>query len=134
MNLKLKKKQLENGRPRFSYKMGRMYTPPATQKFEQKVKNAFLEKYTLKELSDKPIKAVIIAEFEPPKSISKKKRLELIEEVIDYTKKPDIDNISKIILDALNGIAYKDDNQISKLEVIKRYSYENKIIVKLEEN
>lgn len=114
--------------------MGRMYTPPATQKFEQKIKNAFLEKYTLKELSDKPIKAVIIAEFEPPKSISKKKRLELIEEVIDYTKKPDIDNISKIILDALNGIAYKDDNQISKLEVIKRYSYENKIIVKLEEN
>lgn len=113
--------------------MGRMYTPTATQKFEQKVKNAFLEKYKLKELSDKPIKAVIIAEFEPPKSISKKKRLELIEEVIDYTKKPDIDNISKIILDALNGIAYKDDNQISKLEVIKRYSYENKIIVKLED-
>ena len=130
----LKEKAIGKARPRFSYKMGRMYTPSATQKFEQKVKNAFLEKYTLKELSDKPIKAVIIAEFEPPKSISKKKRLELIEEVIDYTKKPDIDNISKIILDALNGIAYKDDNQISKLEVIKRYSYENKIIVKLEEN
>lgn len=113
--------------------MGRMYTPSATQKFEQKVKNAFLEKYTLKELSDKPIKAVIIAEFEPPKSISKKKRLELIEEVIDYTKKPDIDNISKIILDALNGVAYKDDNQVAELRVYKKYGYENKIIVKLEE-
>lgn len=113
--------------------MGRMYTPSATQKFEQKVKNAFLEKYTLKELSDKPIKAVIIAEFEPPKSISKKKRLELIEEVIDYTKKPDIDNISKIILDGLNGVAYKDDSQVCKLEIIKRYDYENRILVELEE-
>lgn len=114
--------------------MGRMYTPTATQKFEQKVKNAFLEKYTLKELSDKPIKAVIIAEFEPPKSISKKKRLELIEEVISYTKKPDIDNIAKIILDGLNGVAYKDDNQVAELRVYKRYGYENKIVVKLEEN
>ena len=47
-----------------------MYTPSATQKFEQKVKNAFLEKYTLKELSDKPIKALIIVEIDPPKSIS----------------------------------------------------------------
>lgn len=113
--------------------MGRMYTPSATQKFEQKVKNTFLEKYKLEKLLDKPIKALIIVEFEPPKSISKKKRLELIEEVIDYTKKPDIDNISKIILDALNGVAYKDDSQICRLEIYKRYGYENKIIVKLEE-
>ena len=113
--------------------MGRMYTPSATQKFEQKVKNAFLEKYTLKELSEKPIKALIIAEFEPPKSTSKKKRLELIEEVINYTKKPDIDNIAKIILDGLNGVVFKDDSQICRLEIYKRYGYENKIIVKLEE-
>lgn len=124
---------MENGRPRFSYKIGRMYTPSSTQNFEQKIKNAFLEKYNITELSDRPFKAVIIAEFEPPKSISNKKRLELIEEVINYTKKPDIDNIAKIILDALNGIAYKDDNQICVLEIVKKYSYENKIIVKLEE-
>lgn len=124
---------MENGRPRFSYKMGRMYTPSATQKFEQKVKNAFLEKYKLEKLLEKPIKALIIVEIEPPKSISKKKRFELIEEVISYTKKPDIDNIAKIILDALNGIAYKDDSQICRLEIYKRYGYENKIIVKLED-
>lgn len=124
---------MENGRPRFSYKIGRMYTPSATQKFEQKVKNAFLEKYKLEKLLEKPIKAVIIAEIEPPKSLSKKKRLELIEEVINYTKKPDIDNIAKIVLDGLNGVAYKDDSQICRLEVYKRYGYENKIIVKLED-
>ena len=124
---------MENGRPRFSYKMGRMYTPSATQKFEQKVKNAFLEKYRLEKLLEKPIKALIIVEIEPPKSLSKKKRLELIEEVISYTKKPDIDNIAKIILDGLNGVAYKDDSQVCKLEIIKRYDYENRILVKLEE-
>lgn len=129
----LKEKAIGKARPRFSYKMGRMYTPSATQKFEQKVKNAFLEKYRLEKLLEKPIKALIIVEFEPPKSLSKKKRLELIEEVINYTKKPDIDNIAKIVLDGLNGVAYKDDSQIYRLEIYKRYGYENKIIVKLEE-
>lgn len=124
---------MENGRPRFSYKMGRMYTPSATQKFEQKIKNAFLENYGLEKLLEKPIKVLIVVEFEPPKSISKKKRLELIEEVINYTKKPDIDNIAKIVLDGLNGVAYKDDSQICRLEIYKRYGYQNKIIVKLEE-
>lgn len=129
----LKEKAIGKARPRFSYKMGRMYTPSATQKFEQKVKNAFLEKYRLEKLLEKPIKALIIVEIEPPKSISKKKRLELIEQVINYTKKPDIDNIAKIVLDGLNGVAYKDDSQIYRLEIYKRYGYENKIIVKLEE-
>lgn len=113
--------------------MGRMYTPSATQKFEQKVKNAFLENYRLEKLLEKPIKVLIIVEIEPPKSISKKKRFELIEEVINYTKKPDIDNIAKIVLDGLNGVAYKDDSQVCKLEIIKRYDYENRILVELEE-
>lgn len=37
------------------------------------------------------------------------------------TIKPDTDNIAKSILDSLNGLAYKDDKQIVKLNVDKRY-------------
>ena len=37
------------------------------------------------------------------------------------TKKPDADNIAKVICDALNGVAYGDDAQICKLCVSKRY-------------
>ena len=48
-------------------------------------------------------------------------------------KKPDIDNIAKIILDALNKLAFKDDNQITKLEIEKKYGTEEKISVKVEE-
>ena len=48
-------------------------------------------------------------------------------------KKPDADNIAKAILDSLNGLAYKDDNQIVDLSVKKEYGLENKIIVILEE-
>ena len=32
------------------------------------------------------------------------------------------DNIAKIILDSLNGIAYKDDSQIIELTVLKMYT------------
>ena len=49
------------------------------------------------------------------------------------TKKPDIDNIVKIVLDALNKMAFKDDNQITKLEVEKVYSEKEKIFIRIEE-
>ena len=39
-----------------------------------------------------------------------------------YTKRPDIDNLAKAILDGLNGIAYTDDNQVAELEIQKLYS------------
>ena len=39
-------------------------------------------------------------------------------------KKPDIDNIAKAVLDALNGVAYGDDNQVTALEVSKHYAAE----------
>ena len=38
------------------------------------------------------------------------------------TKKPDADNIVKAILDALNGLMYKDDSCIVELHCIKYYS------------
>ncbi|MDM0834524.1 RusA family crossover junction endodeoxyribonuclease [Clostridium perfringens] len=40
------------------------------------------------------------------------------------TKKPDSDNIGKIILDSLNGVDYKGDSQIIEFSFIKRYTEE----------
>ena len=57
----------------------------------------------------------------------------MLNNAISPTKKPDIDNIAKIILDALNKLAFKDDNQITKLEIEKKYGTEEKISVKVEE-
>lgn len=37
-------------------------------------------------------------------------------------KKPDIDNIVKAVLDALNEVAYRDDTQVVELQVRKQYS------------
>jgi len=132
-SFEIKEKAIGKQRPRYSSVTGKMYTPTATRSFEEKVKWAFMSKYNIEtEPSTKPFKARILARFEPPKSISNKKREELINS-IEYTKKPDADNIAKIILDSLNGLAYKDDSQVSILLVEKTYWHENEIIVELEE-
>ena len=129
----IKEKAIGKQRPRYSSKTHRMYTPTKTSTFEEKVKWAFKSKYNIAtELSVNPFKAKIVAVFEPPKSLSKKKKEELLYS-INYTKKPDVDNIAKAILDSLNGLAYKDDSQVSKLLVLKDYGIENKILVELEE-
>ena len=70
------------------------------------------------------IKAKITAYYKIPKSYSKK-RIEAIRKGNEYPqKKPDADNIGKIILDALNNIAYKDDSQVVELTVYKRFTEE----------
>lgn len=45
------------------------------------------------------------------------------------TVKPDCDNVSKIILDALNGVAFKDDSQVVGLWVEKWYVPESESCV-----
>ena len=46
-------------------------------------------------------------------------------------KKPDIDNIAKVILDALNDVAYHDDTQVVSLSMQKKYSREAKVEVEI---
>lgn len=49
--------------------------------------------------------------------------------IIRPTKKPDADNIAKVVLDALNNICYKDDTQVVELIVNKYYSLEPRVEV-----
>ena len=86
---------------------------------------------TFKEPSLKPISIKIDIEFTPPKSVSRKKHLMLMGK--PHICRPDVDNIEKAILDALNGIAYKDDNQVFELYAKKRYGEEDRIVVVVEE-
>lgn len=107
------------------------YTPTDTVNYENLVKISYLNSKGIN-LHDKPIKMQIQAIFEPPKSISQKKREELLkgEPVL---KKPDVDNIEKIVADALNKIAYDDDSQICDMSIIKKYGEQEKLIIELEE-
>jgi Holliday junction resolvase RusA-like endonuclease len=80
-----------------------------------------------------PLKATIEAYHTIPKSKSKKTKEEMRENLIRPTKKADADNIAKSVLDALNGVAYKDDSSVVELTVSKYWADEGFVKVTLEE-
>jgi Holliday junction resolvase RusA-like endonuclease len=41
--------------------------------------------------------------------------------VLFHTKKPDLDQFVKLVLDACNGILFHDDSQVVSLTAVKRY-------------
>lgn len=105
------------GRPRVT-KWG-THTPEKTVLYENLVKLCYQEqcgKYT-----EKPLIAVLSVYYSIPKSTPKKYIKPMLNGEIRPCKKPDIDNICKIIFDALNGIAYKDDTQIVEVRASKWY-------------
>ena len=105
------------GRPRFK-RMGsfvQTYTPEKTADYEKLVRLKFQNVGGV--ITDKPVKIEITAFFAPPKSTRKRDKAEMLANRILPAKKPDCDNIAKIILDALNKIAYVDDSQVVELLV-----------------
>lgn len=125
-------KVIGKGRPRFTSrgKYVSTYTPKTTRDYEKKIKEIYLYQ-KCKKFENTPLKIKITAYYKPPESISEKKKKELMGAWRD--KKPDIDNIAKIVCDALNGVAYKDDNQIALMLVAKLYGEEDKLTVEIDE-
>ena len=120
-------------RPRFNRYSGKTYTPNETIAYENWVKTCYLEKYKDKELMEKPLRVTIKAYFEIPKSTSKKRKQQMMDNEILPMVKPDTDNIAKGVLDSLNGIAYKDDKQVVELIVNKFYNNTPYVSVIIEE-
>ena len=119
-------------RPRVNMYTGRVYTPGKTKDYEFLIQQYFKIKYPRYEMLEGRLSINIIAYLKIPKSTSKAKVEEMLENKISPTKKPDIDNIIKIVLDALNKMAFRDDSQVTKIEVEKIYGPVEKIKVKID--
>ena len=126
-------KVIGKGRPRLNSYTGVVYTPTRTKDYESLVEQYFLLKYPRFKALEGRIKVNIIAYFSIPKTTKKSEINEMLDNNISPTKKPDIDNIVKVVLDSMNKFAFRDDNQITKLEVEKKYALEDKVYVKIEE-
>lgn len=120
-------------RPRINTYTCQAYTPTNTKDYECLIKQYFKIKYPKFVPLEGRVSVDIKAYFKIPKNTSKKNTELMIAGEISPTKKPDIDNVTKIVLDALNKMAFNDDNQITKVSVEKFYAEEEKIIVKIEE-
>lgn len=126
-------KIIGKGRPRLNTYTGCVYTPTRTKDYETLVMQYFMLKYPRCKPLEGRIAVDIIANFEVPKTAKKQEKELMLENKVNPLKKPDIDNIVKIILDAMNECAFKDDIQITKLSVEKKYAEIEKVYVKIEE-
>jgi Holliday junction resolvase RusA-like endonuclease len=124
------------GRPVFGRARGRVIvrTPEKTVAYESLVRGCYLEQCGrgMAFANDEPLFMELVAFCEIPKSARAKERQMMLDDVIRPAKRPDIDNILKVVFDALNGTAYRDDKQIVTATVIKLYGETPEVIVRIE--
>ena len=106
------------GRPRHGkYKT---YTPAKTKSVENNI--AYFYKVNVGHYFEGYVRLKLDLYYSIAKSDSKKKKMMKLNNELRPNKKPDIDNVIKLVADALNEVAYKDDTQIIELECRKFYS------------
>lgn len=118
------------GRPRFSSKTGTAYTPAKTASYERQVVAEYRRQLGSQRFPDgAPLKMSVRAYYTIPKSAPKGKAKAMVSGSLRPVKKPDWDNIGKIIADSLNGTAYKDDSQVVDGRVKKFFSQNPRVEV-----
>lgn len=118
------------GRPRFSN--GRAYTDEQTRAYEYQIAANYRRIAGKFRFSDDVFLKVRVHQLMPvPKNASKAKRTAMLEGCIYPSAKPDLDNVVKAVLDALNGVAYKDDARVVGLHSLKVYSDNPGVLVEI---
>lgn len=122
------------GRPKFDTRgpYVRAVTPKKTANYEALVKMEYQAQCDGFMFSRDAALGMLVTAYKPiPKSTSKKKRVLMLGDIIRPTKKPDWDNVGKIVCDALNKIAFCDDTQIVDGRVIKCYAEQPRVEVEI---
>ena len=118
------------GRPK-AVRMGkkgiRMYTPTKTASYEATCRTFAMVAMAGRAPVDDPLSVLFTLHMPIPSSMSQKKQAELVGK--PHSKKPDASNIVKAVEDALNGIVWNDDSQISLLTANKVYSTDPRVEV-----
>jgi len=109
------------------------FTPDKTILYENLIKMSFKETHPNQLPLLGMLKIEVIAYFSMPQSASNIKREKMLNGEIRPTKKPDADNIIKIICDALNRIAYDDDKQVVDVRLQKFYAEKARISISIDE-
>lgn len=109
----------------------RMVTPADTREAEEAVRRAFRKAHPDHRPFTSPVLLRFTAVFQTPRYFNRALREAAARGSLYAIKKPDKDNIEKLIVDALNGIAFVDDQQVMG-GGIKRYGSPERIDVSFE--
>lgn len=102
-----------------------IYTPRRTHSFEIDIAVQAREQHPDKRLLNGPISLSVKFFLPYPMSYRTKPKMELVRQgLVVPSKKPDLDNLTKTYLDALNGVLWIDDCQIISMLVSKEYTLE----------
>ena len=127
-------KPIAKGRPRFGKRPGlgrgvyTVYTPENTANAEEIMQGEMRQACATP--LEGPLELRVTFSFRRPRSWPKAQR-----DAVDnghrswHSSKPDIDNLVKLVSDAGNGILWRDDAQIVRLEAIKVYGAENETTI-----
>ena len=110
-----------------------MFTPGKTADYEALAAAMASNAMHAHQLLDGPLEAVLEMRFPVPASWSKAKRARALAGVEWHTSKPDADNVAKAILDACNGVVFRDDAQVVVLIATKSFSEEPGVRVVIRE-
>lgn len=118
-------------RPRVVLGGKHTYTPKKTADYTNRVIWAALDEMSAARLkvSEKAIELDVTAYKSISPSWSKKNKERARNGFYPTFRKPDLDNIIKLIKDALNGICYADDKQVIRITADWRYSNSPRIEV-----
>jgi Holliday junction resolvase RusA-like endonuclease len=112
------------GRPRFSRQgnFTKVYTDKQTVDYEILIQTFAGKAMGSQKPLETPVSVFLYVRHPIPKSYTKKRSEACLAGAERPSKKPDIDNIAKCFLDAMNGIIYLDDTQVIELHIKKLYS------------
>lgn len=98
------------------------FTPDKTVLYENWIRTCYMRENEDLFNNMEMLDINITAFFAIPKGTSKAKRELMLSGEIRPMKKPDGDNILKAVCDALNGLAYGDDKQLTDKAIHKWYA------------
>lgn len=119
-----------HGKARQRHNRFTSYNPKANVEYERRVRQAYLDECGgHSEPCVGPMWLSIECFYPIPKSAPKKRRQMMEDGKLLPVVRPDVDNVAKSVLDALNGAAYMDDRQVVMLHLTKHYDATPRVVV-----
>jgi len=97
------------------------HTPEKTRVWEGVARMAASEAMGRRSPLDGPVVLSVVATFVAPPSWPKWRQELLGQDGVGHTTRPDLDNLVKAVKDACNGIVWRDDCQVVRIEADKVY-------------
>ena len=121
------------GKQRPKWSPAGTYTPKKTVSYETYIQELFAIKYPDFRPVESELKMTLQAWLMIPTSASKKKRKLMQDLALKPGKRPDIDNVIKVVMDALEKLAYKNDSQIVEAHLYKFYAERPRLDIRISE-